>query len=243
MNWRPLIGISTYLDTASWGVWQQSAALVPHSYVRAVTQAGGIAMLLPPQESGALEAVAALDGLVLAGGPDLDPAAYGQDPHPRTGTPNPDRDDWEFALLGEALRQRIPVLGVCRGMQLLNVAQGGRLIQHLPEEVGDLAHQPAPAVFGDQSVQVRPGSRLASIVGPGPVPVRCYHHQAVAKLGSDLLPAAWSGDETVEAIEMPQFGFVIGVQWHPEADPSDNRLFDALVDAAVRNSTERESAA
>jgi gamma-glutamyl-gamma-aminobutyrate hydrolase PuuD len=239
---RPLIGITAYLDTASWGVWQQPAALIPYTYVNAVTRAGGTAVLLPPQESGALEAVASIDGLVLAGGPDLDPDTYGEDPHPRTGAPNSERDDWEFAVLGEALRQKIPVLGVCRGMQLMNVALGGRLIQHLPDRLGDLAHQPAPAVFGDQSVQVRPGSRLAPILGPGPVPVRCYHHQAVAEIGHGLVPAAWCGDETVEAVEMAERDFVFGVQWHPEAAPDDNRLFEALVGAASKDMKERGSA-
>lgn len=242
MSGRPLIGITSYHDMASWGVWQQPAALIPYTYVSAVTRAGGVAVLLPPQQSGALEAVSAIDGLLLAGGPDLDPDTYGQDPHPRTGTPNSGRDDWEFAVLGEALRQQIPVLGVCRGMQLMNVALGGRLIQHLPDRLGDVAHQPAPAVFGDQSVRVRPGSRLAPILGTGPVPVRCYHHQAVAEIGHGLLPAAWCGDETVEALEMPERDFVFGVQWHPEAAPEDNRLFEALVEAASKNSIERENA-
>lgn len=242
MSGRPLIGLTSYLDTASWGVWQQPAALIPYSYVDAVTRAGGIALLLPPQESGALEAVAAIDGLVLAGGPDLAPDTYGEEPHPKTGTPNSERDDWEFAVLGEALRQQIPVLGVCRGMELLNVALGGRLIQHLPDRLGDLSHQPAPAVFGDQSVRVRAGSRLAEILGTGPVPVRCYHHQAVTKIGHGLLPAAWCGDETVEALEMPERDFVLGVQWHPETAPDDNRLFAALVEAAAKNVAERQNA-
>jgi putative glutamine amidotransferase len=238
---RPLIGISSYLDQAAWGVWSQRAALIPHSYVAAVTRAGGVAVLLPPQESGALEAVAAVDGLVLAGGPDVDPGNYGQEPHPRTGAPNPERDDWEFALLGEALRQGIPVLGVCRGMQLMNVAMGGQLVQHLPDDLGDLGHQPAPATFGDQTVRVRAASRLATVVGTEPVAVRCYHHQAVAKIGRDLLPAAWCGDETVEALEMADRDFVVGVQWHPEADPADTRLFDALVEAAAKNAITRKA--
>jgi anthranilate synthase component 2/putative glutamine amidotransferase len=241
VNGRPLIGISSYLDTASWGVWQMSAALIPQIYVTAVTRAGGVAVVLPPQESGARETVAALDGLVLAGGPDLDPSSYNEAPHPRTGTPNAERDAWEFDLLSEALEQDIPILGVCRGMELLNVARGGRLIQHLPDNVGDLGHQPAPAVFGNQIVRVRPSSRLATILGHAPVAVRCYHHQAVGKVGVGLLPAAWCGDETVEAVEMPDREFVFGVQWHPETDPTDTRLFDALVEAAGKRSAERKT--
>ncbi len=242
MTARPLIGISSYLDEASWGVWRQPAALVPQSYVSAVTRAGGIAVLLPPQGDGAREAVAALDGLLLAGGPDLDPGSYGEDPHPQAGTPNSWRDSWEFALLAEALARDIAVLGVCRGMQLLNVARGGGLVQHLPDSLGDTGHQPAAATYGSQRVWVRSDSRLATILGSGSVSVRCYHHQAVAKLGRDLLPVAWCADETIEAIEMPDRRFAYGVQWHPETDPSGDRLFEALVEAARETRGERRAA-
>jgi anthranilate synthase component 2/putative glutamine amidotransferase len=229
---RPLIGISSYLDEASWGVWNQPAALIPQSYVSAVTRAGGIAVLLPPQEDGAREAIAAVGGLVLSGGPDLNPGRYGADPHPLTGTPNDARDAWELALLAEALARDVPVLGVCRGMQLLNVARGGALLQHLPDGLGDTGHQPAPATYGSREVRVRGDSRLAAILGSATVPVRCYHHQAIAELGRDLLPVAWCADETIEAIEVAGRRFAFGVQWHPEADPSspsDRRLFEALV--------------
>lgn len=244
MTARPLIGISSYLDEASWGVWQQQpAALIPQSYVAAVTRAGGVAVLLPPQGDGAREAVAALDGLLLAGGPDLDPGSYGEDPHPQAGTPSKGRDTWEFALLAEALAQDIAVLGVCRGMQLLNVARGGRLMQHLPDNLGDTGHQPAPATFGRLEVLVRSDSRLASILGSASVSVRCYHHQAVAQVGHDLLPVAWCADETIEAIEMPDRRFACGVQWHPETDPSGDRLFEALVGAARETRGERRAAA
>jgi putative glutamine amidotransferase len=246
MTSRPLIGISSYLDEASWGVWEQPAALVPHSYVAAVTRAGGIVVLLPPQEEGAREAMAAIDGLLLAGGPDLNPGSYGEHPHPQAGMPNHARDSWEFALLAEALAQDIAVLGVCRGMQLLNVARGGALVQHLPDSLRDTGHQPAPATFGSREVRVRSGSRLAAILGSANVSVRCYHHQAVAKVGRDLLPVAWCGDETIEAIEMPGHRFAYGVQWHPEADPSspsDRRLFEALVEAARRTQCERRAVA
>jgi gamma-glutamyl-gamma-aminobutyrate hydrolase PuuD len=248
MTSRPLIGISSYLDEASWGVWNQPAALTPQLYVAAVTRAGGIAVLLPPQEDGAREAVAAVDGLLLSGGPDLNPGRYGADPHPLTGTPNDLRDNWELTLLAAALARDTPVLGVCRGMQLLNIARGGALLQHLPDATGDTGHQPAPATYGRREVRVRGDSRLAAILGlnasAATVSVRCYHHQAIADLGRDLLPVAWCSDETIEAIEVPGSRFAFGVQWHPEADPSSpasRRLFEALVDAA-REAAARESA-
>jgi putative glutamine amidotransferase len=243
---RPLIGISSYLDEASWGVWAQPAALIPHSYVTAVTRAGGLAVLLPPQEDGAREAVAAVDGLVLSGGPDLNPGRYGADPHPLTGTPNDSRDSWEFELLAAALARGTPVLGICRGMQLLNIAQGGALTQHLPDALGETGHQPAPATFGRRVVRVRGDSRLAAILGSDTVSVRCYHHQAVAELGRDLLPVAWCADETLEAVELAGHRFALGVQWHPEADPSSpssRRLFTALVEVARTTQCERRAVA
>ncbi len=246
MTSRPLIGISSYLDEAAWGVWEQPAALVPQAYVTAVTRAGGIAVLLPPQREGAREAMAAVDGLLLAGGPDLNPGSYGEDPHPQAGPPNNARDSWEFALLAEALAQDKAVLGVCRGMQLLNIASGGALVQHLPDYLGETGHQPAPATFGSREVRVRSGSRLAAILGSATVSVRCYHHQAVATVGRDLLPVAWCADETIEAIEMPDRRFAYGVQWHPEADPSSpsgGRLFAALIEAARTTQGERRAVA
>jgi anthranilate synthase component 2/putative glutamine amidotransferase len=246
MTSRPLIGISCYLDEAAWGVWRQAAALIPQSYVSAVTRAGGIAVLLPVQDDGAPEAVAAVDGLLLAGGPDLNPGSYGQGPHPRAGTPDDARDSWELALLGEALLRDMPVLGVCRGMQLLNVAAGGTLSQHLPDETGDAGHQPAPATFGDRRVHVAGGSRLAVVIGAGHMSVRCYHHQAIAAIGRDLVPVAWCDDGTIEAIEAPGHRFAWGVQWHPEASPSSpssGRLFEALVAAARAAQGERRAVA
>ena len=249
---RPLIGITSYLEQAAWGVWRQPAALVPQTYVDAVSRAGGIPVLLPPQglsadsgtesgaDSGAAELAARLDGLVIAGGADVDPARYRERAHPRTGAPSTARDSWELALLRAALELDLPVLGVCRGMQLLNVALGGRLVQHLPDQVGDQSHQPAPAVFGTTTVRTRPGSLLGGVIS-GTADVRCYHHQAVAELGAGLLPSAWSTDETVEAIELPSRGFVLGVQWHPETDPDDPRLFDAFVSASRKSPASRQS--
>jgi gamma-glutamyl-gamma-aminobutyrate hydrolase PuuD len=204
--------------------------MLPHSYVDGVVAAGGVPVLLPP--AAAPDAIRAIDALLLAGGADLEPARYGEPAHPRTGQSHPERDAAELALLSAALDTGKPVLGVCRGMQLMNVAFGGGMIQHLPEVVGHAGHQPSPGRFGTTRVRARAASRLAGILGTD-LTVRCYHHQAVRGLPPGLLPAAWAGDETVEAIERPGDGFVMGVQWHPE-EGTDVRLFAALVDAAAR---------
>ncbi len=235
MTHRPLVGITSYLERAAWGVWDQPAALVPQLYVDAVTKSGGVPVLLPPQTGGHGRLLDRLDGLVLAGGPDIDPARYGAPAHPRTGAPHETRDGWEFELLRDALDQDLPVLGVCRGMQLLNVALGGDLVQHLPERVGGEEHQIAPATFNRQPVVISAGSRLGEIMGHS-AKVPCYHHQAVGRLGSGLRATAWSADESVEAVELPDRSFALGVQWHPEADPSDTRLFDAFI-LATRKET------
>ncbi|WP_327072363.1 gamma-glutamyl-gamma-aminobutyrate hydrolase family protein [Kitasatospora purpeofusca] len=220
---RPLIGISTYQDDAAWSVWHQRAALLPQTYVDAVVRAGGTPVLLPPQPGGADHLLDALDGLVLAGGPDLDPAGYGADADPRTGPPHHARDDWESTLLRAALARDLPLLGVCRGMQLLNVELGGTLLQHLP----DGSHQKVPAQFVRHRVEVADGSRLADVLGPD-AEVSCYHHQAVDRLGRGLRPTARGADGTVEALELDGHRFALGVQWHPETDPDDLRLFRAL---------------
>ncbi|GAA5021028.1 gamma-glutamyl-gamma-aminobutyrate hydrolase family protein [Kitasatospora paranensis] len=229
MTGGPLVGITSYLDEAAWGVWRQSAALVPQTYVDAVSRAGGTPVLLPPRPGGVDRLLDALDGLVLAGGSDLDPARYGATPDPRTGPPHRARDEREFELLAGALRRDLPVLGVCRGMQLLNVALGGTLIQHLP----DGSHQNPPARFVRQAVHVRPDSLLGAVLGRA-AKVSCYHHQAADRLGTGLQAVAWAADETVEALELPDRRFVLGVQWHPETDPDDLRLFEALTAAAAR---------
>jgi putative glutamine amidotransferase len=239
---RPVIGISSYLEPARWSFWDRAAALVPRSYVDGVAHAGGVPVLLPPLEAdgpstsvvsdGAAAAVRALDGLVLSGGADVDPARYGEQRQPRTVT-SPERDGWEFALLCAALELGTPVLAICRGMQLLNVACGGTLHQHLPDAVGHDGHRPALGEYGRSSVRIAPASRLAGILGTE-IEVSCHHHQAVRRLGDGLVLAAWTSDETVEAIEHPAHDFVLGVQWHPEEDQADRRLFEALVRAAVR---------
>ncbi|HKS43506.1 MAG TPA: gamma-glutamyl-gamma-aminobutyrate hydrolase family protein [Amycolatopsis sp.] len=235
MRPKPRIGISTYVEQAKWGVWGTAAALLPMSYVDCVVAAGGVPVLLPSmgEDTSVLSAV---DALVLAGGADIDPACYGRAAHEKTIS-RPERDAFEFALLREALRRRLPVLGVCRGMQVLNVAFGGTLTQHLPDVVGT-EHQPAPATYGPNRVTVAEGSRAAGILG-SEAKIQCYHHQAVDRLGDGLAAVAWAPDGVVEAVELPGEDFVLGVQWHPEQDDGtapagagDPRLFAALVGEA-----------
>ncbi|WP_073489987.1 gamma-glutamyl-gamma-aminobutyrate hydrolase family protein [Streptoalloteichus hindustanus] len=228
---RPVIGISTYSEVASWGVWRRRADLLPRSYTEVVLRAGGLPVLLPPLTSGAADAVATVHGLVLAGGADVDPATYGATPDPRTTATRPERDAWELGLLRQALDRDLPVLGVCRGMQLLNVGYGGTLRQHLPEDVGHVQHQRAPAEFGRTAVRVAEGSGLARRVGRRCL-VSCYHHQAVARLGAGLTPVAWAEDGTVEAVEDAGREFVVGVQWHPEQDAEEAEQAEASADAA-----------
>lgn len=224
---RPLIGVSTYLEAgARWGVWELEAALLPVGYPRLVQRAGGLAAMLPPDDPAyAAAAVARLDGLVIAGGPDVEPVRYGAEPHPRTGPPARERDAWELALIDAALTAHIPLLGICRGMQLLNVALGGTLVQHLD------GHAEVVGVFGSHAVKPVPGSLYAGVV-PEETSVPAYHHQAVDRLGEGLVPSAYADDGTVEALELPSGeGWVLGVQWHPEMG-EDVRVMRALVEAA-----------
>ena len=225
---RPIIGISTYVVPATWGVWHDlPTALVPHDYVAAVTAAGGRAVLLPPDDRDP-DVLRVLDGLVLAGGADLDPALYGERRAPDTEPPS-DRDAAEMLLVSEALYRDIPVLGVCRGMQVLAVAAGGRLHQHLPDELGHEKHRPASGVYGHHELRLVPGSRIAALLGDD-LGVHCYHHQGVADAGS-LTVTARAEDGLAEAVEDPDRRFLLGVQWHPEVT-RDGRLFGALVEAA-----------
>ncbi|WNE99834.1 gamma-glutamyl-gamma-aminobutyrate hydrolase family protein [Streptomyces luomodiensis] len=225
----PLIGLSTYLEpSASWGVWNLPAALLPSGYHRLVQRAGGLATMLPPDraDGSAAAVVARLDGLVVSGGPDVEPVRYGAAADPRTGPPARERDAWELALIDAALSAGVPLLGICRGHQLLNVSLGGTLLQHLDGHAGP------PGVFGHHEVTPVPGTRLAEIL-PAPVSVPTFHHQSVAHLGKGLIPAAHAtGDGTVEAVELPDAeAFTLGVQWHPEAG-DDVRIMRALVAAA-----------
>ena len=237
----PVIGLTAYSEPAQWAVWQAPAVLLPASYVQQVSAAGGIPVLLPPV-AGVATAVARLDGLILTGGGDIHPGRYGESPHPRTTRVSEPRDAAELAVLGEAFDAGLPVLGVCRGMQLLNVARGGTLRQHLPEDAG---HAPAPGTFGSHPVRVAPGSRLAAILGGGAdgIDVPTAHHQAVDALGAGLVATAWAADGVVEAVELRAAGdpFVLAVQWHPEAG-ADRRLIEALVAAAAAGAARRAAA-
>jgi putative glutamine amidotransferase len=232
---KPFIGISTYLEeSVKWGVWELPAALLPAGYPRLVQASGGSAVMLPPDDPAyAAEVVARLDGLVIAGGPDVDPQRYGAARDPRSGTPAPERDAWELALIRAALAAGTPLLGICRGMQLLNVALGGTLVQHLEGHVG------AVGVFGEHPVTPVPGTRYAAAV-PGPDTVPAYHHQAVDRLGEGLVVSAYAADGTVEAVELPGAAWVCAVQWHPEMG-RDLRVMRALVAAAASAPAVRRS--
>ncbi|MDT0451348.1 gamma-glutamyl-gamma-aminobutyrate hydrolase family protein [Streptomyces hesseae] len=230
----PLIGVTTYLTRARWGAaWDLPAALLPAAYPAHVQRAGGLAVMLPPDAPSTAPAVLArLDALVLAGGDDLDPTLYAARPHPRSGTPVPERDHWELALLNAALNRGVPVLGICRGMQLMNVHAGGTLCQHLPDEVGHDGHNPAPGTFADHPVKPVPGTLTATLLAGAPLDVATHHHQSVARLGAGLVATAYAEDGTVEALEYTgRAGFALGVQWHPEVR-DDLRVTEALVRAA-----------
>jgi putative glutamine amidotransferase len=243
----PVIGITAYDDEAAWRNWNARAALLPYSYVDAVRQGGGRPVLLPPGGDGdeARATVAGLDGLVVSGGPDIDPVRYGKARHPRTQPSVPVRDAWDLALTGAALAQGVPLLAICRGMQVLNVCRGGTLHQHVPELVGHDRHEGGPGYFGRHQVRVTPGSMLAGILPePGFFHVPTHHHQAVDLLGDGLRAVASEEDGTVEAVEAGPSelgglsGFVLGVQWHPEQG-DDVRLFGALVGAATERAAAR----
>ena len=224
---RPLIGITTYVTPAKWGAWELEAALIPVDYVRAVERAGGRALLVPPSEDGVEETLEALDGLLFSGGSDLDPDLYDQEPHDETSGVHEQRDRAELALLEAALQRDMPVLAICRGSQVLNVARGGDLVQHLPDVVGDEKHKHTPGSYADHDVTVEDGTRLASLLGER-APVKSHHHQGIGRIGEGLRVAAHAEDGTVEAVEDPGRRFAVGVLWHPEAG-DDARLFEELV--------------
>lgn len=234
---RPLIGVCAALETARWAVWDMPADLLPRMYVEAVQRAGGAAVLLPVDPGWTLDpdaALDALDGLLLAGGSDVDPASYGADPHPKTYGVLPMRDECELALLRGALDRDMPVLGICRGMQLMNVAFGGSLIQHLTDVIGDRRHQPTLGGFEgtDHAVALEADSAIARAIGAVEVTALSHHHQAVDRVGEGVSIVGRSvSDDLPEALEIPGRRFAIGVQWHPEADPAD-RVVPALVEAA-----------
>jgi putative glutamine amidotransferase len=247
---RPVIGICTALERARWSVWDQQAFLLPRSYVDAVQRAGGLALMLPPDERAIDEPDALLDlldGLILAGGADIDPGAYGCERHAETAGTVPERDTFEIALTRRAFDRDLPLLGICRGMQLMNVARGGTLLQHLPESHGHHEHRRNPGSFdgADHDVRLAGGSLAARAAGETTHGTKSHHHQGVHRLGEGLEVTGWSTlDELPEAIEAPGSRFALGVQWHPEADET-SRLIEALVAeaAAARAASSRSSAA
>ncbi|MEV0582335.1 gamma-glutamyl-gamma-aminobutyrate hydrolase family protein [Nonomuraea sp. NPDC050310] len=225
---RPIIGITCYVEPARFTVWDMPAALLPAMYVDQVVRAGGQPVLIPPAGDPSVLA-SRLDGLILAGGGDIDPGRYGEAAHERVGYVREFRDRAEFGLLDAWLGRGLPYLGVCRGLQVLNVTLGGSLHQHLPDVVGHEGHSPAPATFGHLPVKVEPDTRLAAIL-PGEPTVPHYHHQAIDRLAPGLTVSARAEDGTVEAVELGSHPFALAVQWHPEA-AEDCLLFEALVAA------------
>ncbi len=226
---KPVVGITTYLTRAAWGAWDIDAALVPASYVHAVVRAGGAPLLVPPG-AGVEETLDAVDALIFSGGSDLDPELYGAAAHTETNGVVRERDDFELSLMQAALARDLPVLAICRGSQVLNVALGGGLEQHVPDRVGTAVHKETPGVFAEHDVAVLPETQLASILGDRH-DVKSHHHQGFGDLGQGLRESARAPDGTVEALEAPERRFTLGVLWHPE-EGEDLALFEALVAAA-----------
>jgi len=232
----PAIGICAAIERVSWGVWDgYEVTLAPRAYVNAVQRAGGLAIVLPPDEAAVADPDVLLDrvdALLLAGGADIDPASYGAEPHPETRGTWPDRDAFELALARRALERDMPVLGICRGMQLLNVALGGSLDQHLPESIEDSVHRPAAGIFGTHRVRLAPGTLACAAAETERLLVMSHPHQGVERLGRGFEVSGWSeSDEIVEAIELPDKRFALGVVWHPEEDP-ESPVIASLVGAA-----------
>lgn len=231
---RPVVGVTTYVERARQGVWDVPAAYLQYDYVELVTRAGGVPVLLPPPGAGpapADEVLGRVDALVLAGGRDVDARRYGAEPHEAADPPATDRDEWEIALARVALDRGVPLLGICRGAQVLTVALGGTLVQHVPDLPGAGAHKHGPGEFASHTVRTVTGSRVAAALGADAV-VHCYHHQAVERLPAGLHATAHAEDGVVEGVELDGDGFVVGVQWHPEQTLDDLRLMESLVQAA-----------
>jgi putative glutamine amidotransferase len=229
---KPIVGITTYAEAAAWGAWNVPTALIPLTYVEAVEAAGGRPLLVPPSDDGIDETLDVLDGIIFSGGSDLDPDTYGAESHPETNGVRPERDSAELALMCAALERDLPMLAICRGIEIMNVACGGDLVQHLPDVVGDERHKHTPGVFADHDVRVDGSSRLGGILGER-APVKSHHHQGVGRIGEGLVETAWAEDGTVEGLEAPNRTFALGVLWHPE-EHEDRKLFEELVAEARR---------
>lgn len=240
---KPLIGLTTYRQRSQTGVWDVEAAFLPAEYFDAVNRAGGIAVLIPPQlvsTEDAARILSGLDGLIISGGRDVDPALYGQTPGEHTDKPDQKRDALEMALYEVAIEKNIPFLGICRGQQVLNVKRGGTLIQHLPDVVGSTKYQLGNAEYTIAKIDVSPDTLLSrSLAGDSTVTGALYHHQGIDQLGDGLTVVARSEDGIVEAVELSNHPFGLAVQWHPEHTPEDNRIFEALIEAANKYRSKR----
>jgi putative glutamine amidotransferase len=233
---RPLIGVCAAIERASFGVWSdEPATILPLSYSRAIHGAGGMMAMLPPDRRASEdpgELLDRIDALVLGGGADIDPDSQGVEAHPETIGTNPDRDHFEIALALGALDRGMPLLGVCRGMQVLNVACGGTLDQHIPDRLGHEIHRPVPGAWAEHEVRIEPGSLAAEAAGTERLTVKSHHHQGIDRIADKLTATAWAtDDESVEAIESGDGGFALGVLWHPEEDATD-AIIPALISRA-----------
>jgi len=234
---KPLIGICTAVERARYGVWDRDAMLLQRTYVEAIQRAGGVAVMLPPDPEVAADpdrVLDVLDGLILAGGRDVDPSTYGAEPHPETDEPVTERDEFEIALARRAMERDLPLLGICRGMQVMNVARGGTLVQDLPEHVGHEDHRRSLGTFdgNDHPVHLVEGSLAARAAGELHHGTLSHHHQGIDRVGDGFEVSGWADDDELpEALEDPRLGFALGVQWHPEADVQ-SRVIAALVDEA-----------